>query len=205
MVDSANQRVWSQFFVLREERVVRDFRNAEDDELLLATPRHPRAFDEFYVRHEAGVLAYFRRRTESPEVALDLAAETFTQALLSVTRYKSGREPAVAWLLGIARHTLLNSLRKGRVAAKARSRLGMPVLTVDDDELARIDSLGSFSAVDLLAALPADQAEAIRARVVDDLSYEEVAAQLQCSSLVARKRVSRGLATLRSLVVEETE
>jgi RNA polymerase sigma-70 factor (ECF subfamily) len=184
---------------------VTDFRNVADEELLRLTPRHPRAFDEFYVRYEAVVLAYFRRRTSSADVALDLASETFVQALASVRRFKPGPDPAVAWLLGIARNTLLHSLRRGRVADRARSRLGMPVLAVEDVELERIDSIGRYSAAELLATLPADQAAAIRIRVFDELSYEDAAAHLKCSPLVARKRVSRGLATLRTLVVEETE
>ena len=39
---------------------MRDFRHVTDDELVRRTPREPRAFDEFYVRHEALILAYFR-------------------------------------------------------------------------------------------------------------------------------------------------
>ena len=45
--------------------------------------------------------------------------------------------------------------------------------------------------------------EAVRARVFDEQPYSAIAEQLQCSPLVARKRVSRGLATLRSIVVDE--
>ena len=184
---------------------MRDLRHATDDELLLATPREPQAFDAFYVRHEALILAYFRRRTDSPDVALDLASETFVQALKSARRYKPGPDPAVAWLLGIARNTLLHSLRRGRVADRARSRLRMPVIAVDDEDLERIDALGRRPVSDLLAKLPPEQADAIRARVMDDLPYDEVAARMNCSSLVARKRVSRGLATLRQFVIEDTE
>jgi hypothetical protein len=35
---------------------VRDLRAASDEELLRLTVRQPRAFDEFYVRHESVVL-----------------------------------------------------------------------------------------------------------------------------------------------------
>jgi RNA polymerase sigma factor (sigma-70 family) len=125
--------------------------------------------------------------------------------LASVRRYQPDPDPAIAWLLGIARHVLLSSLRRGRVADRARARMGVPTLAIDDDDLDRIDALGRRSARELLASLPSDQAEAIRARVFEELPYEDVAARLKCSSLVARKRVSRGLATLRSLVVEESE
>ena len=179
-------------------------RDLRDEELLAQTPRRPAAFDEFYVRHEGLVLAYFRRQVDSPDLALDLTAETFVQALASVRRFRPGPEPAVAWLLAIARHVLLKSLRRGRVADRARRRLGVAAIAVEDEDLERIDRLGSLTVDQLLAALPADQAEAVRARVVDEESYGDVAARLRCSPLVARKRVSRGLATLREIVNEES-
>ena len=65
-------------------------RDLRDEELLAQTPRRPAAFDEFYVRHEGLVLAYFRRQVASPDLALDLTAETFVQALASVRRFRPG-------------------------------------------------------------------------------------------------------------------
>ena len=43
-----------------------------DGELLVATAGDPEAFAVFYRRHVRGVLAFFRRRVGSPEVAYDL-------------------------------------------------------------------------------------------------------------------------------------
>jgi DNA-directed RNA polymerase specialized sigma24 family protein len=40
--------------------------------------------------------------------------------------------------------------------------------------------------------------------VLQEQPYKEIALQLRCSELVARKRVSRGLATLRNIVQEES-
>jgi RNA polymerase sigma factor (sigma-70 family) len=182
---------------------VTSFREVSDEELLRLTPKEPRAFDEFYLRHESVVLGYFRRRTESADVALDLTAETFVQALSSVRRFRGGSEPAVAWLIGIARHLLLTSIRRGKVAHRARSRLRLERIVVDDYDLERIDEIGRASAAALLESLPADQAAAVKARVLDERSYDEIAHELRCSPMVARKRVSRGLATLRNLVVDE--
>lgn len=71
--------------------------------------------------------------------------------------------------------------------------------------LERIDALGRSSSLSLLAKLPSDQAAAVRARVFEELPYEAIGTRLKCSPLVARKRVSRGLATLRTLVLEESE
>jgi RNA polymerase sigma-70 factor (ECF subfamily) len=50
----------------------------------------------------------------------------------------------------------------------------------------------------MLEGLPADQAGAIEARFIEDASYEDIARRLRTSEAVVRKRVSRGLATLRA-------
>ncbi|RKQ93969.1 RNA polymerase sigma factor (sigma-70 family) [Solirubrobacter pauli] len=171
--------------------------------MLALTPQQPRAFGEFYARHETLVLGFFRQRTVSADVALDLTAETFVQALSSVRRFKPGPEPAVAWLLAIARHVLLKSLRRRRVATRARARMAMEPIAVDDWDLQQIDELGELSASQLLSGLPAEQAAAIQARVFDEQPYSAIAEQLRCSPLVARKRVSRGLAALRTMLDQD--
>jgi len=92
--------------------VAADVRHLSDAELLRLTPRQPAAFEQFYVRHERFVLGYLRKRTASSDVAIDLAAETFVVALASVKRYRASEGPAIAWLLGIARHELLHLIRR---------------------------------------------------------------------------------------------
>lgn len=150
-------------WVLNHEDV--GVRSVPDDELLVLARSRPEPFEEFYRRHERAVLAYFRRRVSCAELAGDLAAETFAAALVSLRRFRPGREPAVAWLFGIARHMLLRSVERGRVEDRARRRLGMTPIEFADEQLARIDQLGSGAADDWLASLPADQAAAVaRAR-----------------------------------------
>lgn len=56
----------------------------------------------------------------------------------------------------------------------------------------------------LLAALPPDQHAAVRARVLEERGYDEIAAELECSTAVVRQRVSRGLSTLRTHLTEES-
>jgi DNA-directed RNA polymerase specialized sigma24 family protein len=87
---------------------------------------------------------------------------------------------------------------------RRQSAIGEPGgVAGDDADLERIDELGSWPFERLIALLSPEQAEAVTARVIDDQSYREVAARLRCSELVARKRVSRGLTTLRAVLEEE--
>ena len=99
-----------------------------DEDLLAATRRDPRAFGEFYARHERAVFRYFYRRTGDVEVAADLSAECFAAALIVCERFRPGGAPAVAWLFGIARNILGRSAERRRVESRARAKLGMPAL-----------------------------------------------------------------------------
>ncbi len=169
-----------------------------DDELLLRTPKEPEAFGEFYARHETAILGFMLRRTGEAELAADLTAETFAAALVSVRRYKPGPAPAAAWLYGIARNVLARSVKRHRVEDRARRKLSMPPLPITDELLDRVERQAGDERVEqLLANLNPEQAQAIRAHVIAETPYPEIAAELRCSESVVRQRVSRGLAVLR--------
>lgn len=159
----------------------------------------------FYRRYERGVLAFLVRRVGDSQAGADLCAETFAAALAGAATYRREYESAAPWLFGIARNVLSSSLRAGRVEAGVRRRLGMlEPLVLTDEDLERVDELASSDAsvLALFADLPAAQRQALEARVFDDLSYREVAQRLECSELVARQRVSRGLSALRERLEE---
>lgn len=179
----------------------REDRRSDRELLERAVDVEPEAFTVFYARHVDVVLAYLRRRTTGADVAADLMAETFAAALLALhsgTRPQDIDVPA-AWLLGIARNKLHESYRRGKVEAAARDKLGLEPLELDDGDLALVDELSERDVVSQLAdLLPPDQLQALRARVIDEMGYDEIARQLNCSEAVVRKRVSRALHTLRA-------
>lgn len=174
---------------------------ATDDQLLIAADRDGAAFAAFYLRYERAMLAFFLRRTHDAELAADLTAEVFAAVLLACRRYRPGAAPATAWLFGIAQNKLADSRRRGRVEDAARRRLGMAPLELDDDDLRCVEACAGADA--LLETLPGDERDAVRARVLEEQSYEEIAGRLECSQAVVRKRVSRGLARLRNHLGEE--
>jgi RNA polymerase sigma-70 factor (ECF subfamily) len=172
-----------------------------DGELLQRTRAGDReAFGVLYERRRDLVLAFLLKRTGNPEVAMDLMAETFAAALLAL----ADRPPvidgsAAPWLLTIARNSLIDSYRHGQVESAARRRLALEPVQITDSDVDRV--LGIAGETDLLVRLaeelPADQFDALRARVLDGRGYEEIAQQLKCSPSVVRKRVSRAIVTLR--------
>jgi RNA polymerase sigma-70 factor (ECF subfamily) len=183
-----------------------DPRAWDDEELVAAIARGDgESFSVLYRRHLSAVLAYLMRETRDPEAAADLVAEVFAEVLAAATRYEPRGASALPWLIGIARHKLLMSFRRGRVEARARRRLALEPVALEDADLERVESLagaGTGRLAQMLAELPDQEEYAIRSHVVQDRSYREIASQLRTSELVVRKRVSRGLARLRDQLSE---
>ena len=163
-----------------------------DEDLLGATDAG--SFEEFYVRHVDTVLGYFARRTGDADLAADLTSETFAAALAGRRRYRPRKGAAGAWLFGIASRKLADAQRRGYAERRMCRRLGMERIELTDADIARIEALGDGA---LLDGLPILQRDAVRAHVIDERAYGEIAGELHTSEAVVRKRVSRGLATAR--------
>jgi len=167
------------------------FARSSDAVLLSNARTNRRAFAAFYDRYERAIAGYFMHRTRNAELTADLTAEVFAAAFAAADRYRPDAKTAAPWLFAIAQNTLVSSVRRGRVEEAARREIGVRAAV----------ELNAWVS-DLLRRLPADQRDAVRARVLEDRSYDEIAAELETSSLVVRKRVSRGLAQLRQEIKE---
>ena len=80
----------------------------------------------------------------------------------------------------------------------------MAPLVLTDETVERIAALDR-TALALVEELPGDQQDAVRARVIDERDYADIAKDLRCSEAVVRKRVSRGLETSSPLGGEDSD
>jgi RNA polymerase sigma factor (sigma-70 family) len=162
----------------------------------------PEIFADFYKQHFERILAYLARRVCDADLALELTAETFAQAFTARTRFRgSSAEEAEAWIYRIARRQLARYFRRGYVARRAMKRLQLQLPRIDADRRAQVEELADLAGLrsalrSELPRIPRSQRDALWLRVVEDLSYAEVAKRLEISEQAARARVSRGLRSL---------
>jgi RNA polymerase sigma factor (sigma-70 family) len=178
-------------------------RTRTDAELLEAAASDPPAFAELYDRHAEHLYRWARRAGLAHSDALDLVSELFARAWVSHKRFRDpGDGTASRWLFGIARNLLASYRRSGSIDARARTRLRLQTAEETDASEAvdeRIDAATRRPALEhALGALPDNQRDAVRMRIVDGLDYQEIAAQLNCTETTARKWVSLGLRFLRT-------
>jgi RNA polymerase sigma-70 factor (ECF subfamily) len=144
-----------------------------------STVEHGDALLAIYDHAVAEVYSYLRARCGNRAVAEDLTADTF---LAAVGQIEKGvvREVTVGWLIGIARHKLLDEWR--RVARRPRlesldDRHAADERAEDDDSV--WDTVLDHHLVDeVMAELGPHHRSALTLRYFDGLPVPEVAAHL---------------------------
>jgi RNA polymerase sigma factor (sigma-70 family) len=189
------------------------FRKADrqSQSLIRRSQRDAAAFVDVYEAYSEQLLLFLSRKVLDVEVAFDLHAELFAVALERRHQFR-GRTVAEdeGWLYAIARNELSHYWRAGAVERRAMDRLRLTRPELDDAAIERIEELAALAdlAPQIAAALdmlPAEQREAVRLRIIEELSYEEIAAQVAVSNATVRARVSRGLRALAAQIQTDDE
>ena len=164
----------------------------ETDERLLieAAQQDPSRFAELYEIHFDRVYAYVLHRVRDRDLAEDLTAEVFHQALANLSRFEWRGAPFASWLFRIAAHAIADRFQSAAVrhetATDTLERAG------GEDDIERRAML--FKLVD---SLPDDQRLVIVRRFVDQRSVREIAEELGRSEGAVKQLQFRALQTLR--------
>jgi RNA polymerase sigma factor (sigma-70 family) len=173
-----------------------------DAEALRRLRRDPEAIVSLYDRHVARLVAALAAASGDPELAFDLAQETFARALERGHRVRVDESgSAWPWLWTVGRNLLRDAQRREVVDRSARRRLGIATVAYGDqaidDLIARVDAEELRSVLgQALEALSAEQRDAVVGRVVLDRDYAGLA-DGSVDETAIRARVSRGLRALR--------
>jgi RNA polymerase sigma factor (sigma-70 family) len=136
--------------------------------------------------HAAALVLYARQWCAAPE---DVVQDAFI-TLLSQTRPP---EPAVPWLFRVVRNRAISAARserrrRQREASAAPQAWFLPEIA---------SGLEAAELRDALATLPLEQREVVVAHVWGGLTFEQIGALADCSTSMAYRRYTLGIATLR--------
>ena len=138
------------------------------------------------------VYGYLLPRCGSAALAEDLTSETFLAAV-NASRQGSLIEVSTAWLVGVARHKLVDHWRRQEREQRSLAAAEASIAEVDDDPLGEwLDSEAAYAA---LALLPIPQRAALTLRYLDGLPVAAVAEHLGrtvhgTETLLARSRAA---------------
>lgn len=154
------------------------------------------AFRELYRQVQPGLLRYLRGLVGDD--AEDLASETWLQIARDLRSYRERAAGFRGWAATIARNRAMDHLRRHRRRPSIAVPIEVMLDLVDDQDTAElaIQSASTSAAIEWIARLPRDQAEAILLRVVVGLDAESTAKVLGKRPGAVRTAAWRGLRKL---------
>jgi RNA polymerase sigma factor (sigma-70 family) len=144
-------------------------------------------FEELFEDHFDAIYGYLARRV-GPELARDLAAETFTRAYAGRKRFDPQRGEPRAWLFGIANNLLRHHYRDEERRLQALARVDVPRDEAVSDEP---------PVAEALSVLSREERDVLLLFAWADLSYEQIAEALALPIGTVRSRLNRARTRMR--------
>lgn len=169
----------------------------EEDEIKLAQ-KDPRAFEPLYKRYFERITQYVYHRVESKELAFDITANTFYNALDKLSTYRSKGLPFGAWLYRIAFNEIQKHYRKTKTQAILNvNKRGINEIadTVQENSYP-INDEQLFNA---LQQLKNEEVELINMRFFEDRSFKEIADILNIGESACKMKLYRILEKIKKL------
>lgn len=160
------------------------------------------AFAEFMETYQRRIYYLALRWVRDPEDARDITQRTFFRAYKAINRFR-GQASLHTWLYRIAMNLCKNFLRD---TERARRKVEGYTEHRDLREAEKAANTASeeFAAMrGVVDQLPERQRETLLFRVVEDLSFKEIAEIMQCSEGTAKSNYHHAVKNLRSLVLAE--
>jgi RNA polymerase sigma-70 factor, ECF subfamily len=163
------------------------------------------AFRTIYRAIQPGLLRYLRGLVGAD--AEDVASESWAQVARDLHTFKGDSDGFRAWVATIGRHRSLDHLRRQRrrpvTAAPVEALIDRP--SHADTEASAIDRVATDAAIELIASLPQEQAEAVLLRVVMGLDAASAGQVLGKRAGAVRAAAHRGLRRLAEILEQEGE
>jgi RNA polymerase sigma factor (sigma-70 family) len=144
-------------------------------------------FEALFEDHFDAIHGYVARRV-GPDLARDLAAETFTRAYAGRKRFDPKRGEPRAWLFGIANNLLRRHYRDEERRLQAFARIDVPRDEAAPDEP---------PVAEALSVLSRDERDVLLLFAWADLSYEQIAEALALPVGTVRSRLNRARTRMR--------
>jgi RNA polymerase sigma-70 factor (ECF subfamily) len=154
------------------------------------------AWAELYDAHHAQLWRYVYGRTGGRDIADEVAAQVFAEALASIASFEYRGKPVLAWLYRIARNQTAKYLRARRHEQPLAPDL--PVQPLDD-------RLNSVALAQAMRKLTKHQREIIALRFYAGYSTREIAAALSKSEAAVYSQEARALASMRRFFAPESK
>jgi RNA polymerase sigma-70 factor (ECF subfamily) len=169
--------------------------------------RDMRAFEQIYDRHSRLVYGLVYRIVQQAGTAEEVVQDIFLQLWRNAAQYDASRGPFLPWLLTMARHRALDTLRlkSERQRRREDQTEEVPAVCVTPQFEKQLDEKRRAVQVrELMSSLQPQQKRAIELAYFEGLSHTEIAATLKEPLGTVKSWIRNGLMRLREGLQEKT-
>lgn len=184
--------------------------NLESDKNLVSlyTTGNQGAFNELMQRHQSRVYAKIYQYVRDRDLALDLYQDTFLKAVQALQDGQYNEEGKFsAWIMRIAHNLCIDHFRNAKKIPVQRATDTYDPLNFVPELSKNVEQSMAKKEIHadvkrIIALLPKEQKEIVLMRMVYDMSFKEIADQLDISINTALGRMRYALINLRKYVVK---
>ena len=179
--------------------------NAEQLALLAAVAKgDEEALNALYRKLSRKIYAFAMRRLSTPEAAEEAVVETMYEVWRHASRF-AGQSQVSTWVLGIARHKLLDKLRQRGM--HITQELNEEATSVADSAPSVYEQLAEKQRAEqvsqCLEALPDDQRECMHLVFYEELGLAEIAEIQQCPENTIKTRLFHARRKMRECIEKQ--
>lgn len=175
----------------REGRLVRALQAGDEGAIATLEERYGRL-----------LFGFLRDALPDPGTAEDVRQQVLVEVWRRGPDYDPERASLLTWVLMIARSRAIDERRRRRPEPVDPAAMPEPAEEFDSE----VDELAErWRLADLLARIPAREAETLRLRFYEELAQPEIALRMGIPLGTVKTRMVSGLARLRQLMIEEEE
>jgi RNA polymerase sigma-70 factor, ECF subfamily len=167
--------------------------------LILAKQGDNQAFEDLYNIYFAPIFRYVYYRLDDKSLAEDLVQEVFLKVYKSLDRIKVLEKPPLAYFFTVARNLIIDSKRKKIAKNQGNYNEAFQDLLESRESIdAQVADHIDFKRIrQMLSILSGEQREAIILKFISELSYREIAIQMEKNEESIRQIICRGLRKIR--------
>jgi RNA polymerase sigma-70 factor, ECF subfamily len=160
----------------------------------------PQRSEEAFRRHYGQVFRYIRRRVATDDDADELTQTVFVDAAAALERFRPGATPMLALLYTVAQRRLADRARLFARRGQATDLDTVPLHAVGTHEYSG-DVAGAIRRA--LDELPETQRRVVAMKLLQGISFAEIACETRATEAACKMRFSRGLEAIKAVLEGE--
>jgi RNA polymerase sigma-70 factor, ECF subfamily len=168
-------------------------------------PQDLKELNSFIDKHQNKLVHHAYYRVGDKQQAEDIVQDVFVKVYIERDRFKEMKNP-VSYLFKMVSNACIDHLRKSRKIETESAENSVELNRKENDEDHPLIIAEEYAKINrILSSLPEEQSEVIRYKVIDELSFVEIAGINEIPVSTVKSRFKYGIEKLKNFYLKQKE